>query len=172
MRESISVGDHLEKLVKNLYLSSKLEEVNLSHCSFSPNTCRLLADYLTHHTSPLRSLNLAACKIGYQGTRIIINALGNNLCLRMFNFAGNDLSSGTSEFAIKIGALIARHPHLMHMDLSSTGLEREEVLFIGMALNWSETMLSLHLTGNNLPYYDRIFLRTILSARVMHGKTG
>ena len=89
----------------------------------------------------------------------------------MFNFSNNDLSSSTSEFAIKIGALISRHPHLMHMDLSNTGLEREEVLFIGMALTWSDNMLSLHLTGNKLPYYDRIFLRTILSARVAYRKT-
>ena len=37
-----------------------------------------------------------------------------------------------------------------------------------MALNWSDTILSLHLTGNKLPYYDRIFLRTILSARVSY----
>jgi hypothetical protein len=30
----------------------------------------------------------------------------------------------------------------------------------------SKCMLSLHLSGNNLPYYDRIFLRTLVAAKV------
>jgi hypothetical protein len=64
--------------------------------------------------------------------------------------------------------MISRHPNLVHMDLSTTCLQREEVLFIGLALKHSQTMLSLHLTGNKLPYYERIFLRTVLSARVAY----
>ena len=76
------------------------------------------------------------------------------------------MTSSTYEFAIKLGAIITRHPNLMHIDITSTGLKREEVLFIGLALSMSKTMLSLHLSGNTLPYYDRIFLRSLIAARV------
>jgi len=54
----------------------------------------------------------------------------------------------------------------MHVDLTACSLKREEVLFLGLALSMSKTMLSLHLTGNTLPYYDRIFLRSVIAARV------
>ena len=56
--------------------------------------------------------------------------------------------------------------NLMHADLTCTTLCREEVLFIGLALSMSKTMLSLHLSGNTLSYYDRIFLRSLIAARV------
>jgi len=54
----------------------------------------------------------------------------------------------------------------MHVDVTTTGLKREEVLFLGLALSMSKTMLALHLDGNELQYYDRIFLRTLVAARV------
>ena len=47
-------------------------------------------------------------------------------------------------------------------------LKKEEMLFIGIALSMSKTMLSMHITGNNLPYYDRIFLRTLIAAKVAY----
>jgi hypothetical protein len=75
-------------------------------------------------------------------------------------------SGGNYEFSIKMGAMITRHPTLMHLNLTATNIQREEVLFIGLALSMSKTMLSLHLSGNELPYYDRIFLRTLIAARV------
>ena len=65
-----------------------------------------------------------------------------------------------------MGAIITRHPNLMHADLTNVGLKREEVIFIGLALSSSKTMLSLHLTANELPYYDRVFLRSLIAARV------
>jgi hypothetical protein len=54
----------------------------------------------------------------------------------------------------------------MHLDLSKTNLKREEVLFIGLSLSTSKTLLSVHLTANELPYYERIFLRSTIAARV------
>jgi hypothetical protein len=90
-----------------------------------------------------------------------------NLNIRTFDFSYNDLKSGGNyEFSIKLGAIITRHPTLMHINLTSTSIKKEEVLFIGLALSMSKTMISLHLSGNELPYYDRIFLRTLIAARV------
>ena len=39
-------------------------------------------------------------------------------------------------------------------------------MFIGLAVNQSKTLLSIHITAAKLPYYERIFLRSILAARV------
>ena len=52
------------------------------------------------------------------------------------------------------------------MDLGATGLKKEEILFIGMAMSTSKSALALHLTANNLDYYERIFMRTLTGARV------
>jgi len=81
------------------------------------------------------------------------------------------MTSATYEFCVKMGAIITRHPNLMHLDLTQCMLKREEMLFIGIALSMSKTMLSLHITGNNLPYYDRIFLRSLIAAKVQYRLT-
>jgi hypothetical protein len=92
--------------------------------------------------------------------------MNRNTTMRYFNFAFNDMQSSNFEFSIKMGAIVTRHPNLMHADLTNVGLKREEVIFIGLALSSSKTMLSLHLTANDLPYYDRVFLRSLIAARV------
>ena len=62
--------------------------------------------------------------------------------------------------------MITRHPSLMHLNITSTNLKREEIMFIALAVSQSKTLLSIHLTAQKLPYYERIFLRSIMAARV------
>ena len=39
-------------------------------------------------------------------------------------------------------------------------------MFIILAMSTSKNFLALHLTANDLPYYERIFVRSIIAARV------
>jgi len=156
----------MEKFVRHLKIHKRLFDLNLSGCAFSLTSARLIGHYIIFDGNNLQNLNLSHCKTSYQGTRYIIDSLNRNTTMRYFNFAHNDLTSTTFEFSIKVGAIITRHPNLMHADLTCTNLCREEVLFIGLALSMSKTMLSLHLSGNTLSYYDRIFLRSLIAARV------
>ena len=43
-------------------------------------------------------------------------------------------------------------------------------MFIVVAMSMSKSFLSLHISNNDLPYYERIFLRSIIAARV-HNNT-
>ena len=54
----------------------------------------------------------------------------------------------------------------MHIDLTNTSLQKEEVIFIGMAIRKSATLLGIHLSCNGLDYYDRIFFRTRVLGKV------
>ena len=54
----------------------------------------------------------------------------------------------------------------MHIDISNTNLKREEIIFIGLSLPISKTLLSCHLSAQKLAYYERIFLRAAIAARV------
>ena len=54
----------------------------------------------------------------------------------------------------------------MHLDLTATGLQKEEVIFIGMSLQHSRACIGLHLSLNQMSYYDRIFLRILMDAKV------
>ena len=114
----------------------------------------------------MRVLDLSHCRISYQGSRYIIDALNRNTCIRNFNFSHNDLTSSSFEFSIKIASIITRHPSLQHVDITNTNLKREEILFVGLSLPISKTLLSCHLTAQKLPYYERIFLRACIAARV------
>ena len=62
--------------------------------------------------------------------------------------------------------MITRHPTLTHLNIAHTNLKREEMMFIGLSLSTSKTMVSLHLSGQTMPYYERIFLRAVIAARV------
>lgn len=161
---SIASSDHMEHICKNLEFFNQLISINFSGNNFSVNTCRILGNFITNSYS-LRDIDIAHCRISYQGTRYIIDALNRNTMIRQFNFAFNDLTSSAYEFSIKLASIITRHPSLMHLDLSKTNLKREEVLFIGLSLSTSKTILSMHLTANELPYYERIFLRSVIAAR-------
>ena len=64
--------------------------------------------------------------------------------------------------------ILSRHDELMHVDLTHTGLKKEETIFIGMTLPVSKSIISLHLSFNGLGYYDRVFLRTLINAKLVY----
>jgi hypothetical protein len=55
---------------------------------------------------------------------------------------------------------------MMHLNVAHTNLKREEVMFVALALSISKTLVALHITAAGLPYYERIFLRAVIAARV------
>ena len=62
--------------------------------------------------------------------------------------------------------ILKRHRTLMHVDISQTGLQKQEVLFIGMAVSGSSACAGVHMSANGLDYYERVFLRTLCNASV------
>ena len=58
--------------------------------------------------------------------------------------------------------------YIMHLDITGTGLKTEEILFIGMAMSTSKSAIAVHLSANNLDYYQRIYLRTLVDAKVAY----
>jgi hypothetical protein len=163
---AFAFSENTDKLVGCLKYSKVLSELNLSGCQLSLKATRIIGNYIVFYGRTIRELNISHCRITNQGTRYIVDALNRNTSIRFFNFAGNNLASSLYEYSIKLGAIITRHPNMMHMDLTATQIKREEILFIGLSLSMSKTMLSVHLTGNALPYYDRIFLRSLIAAKV------
>jgi hypothetical protein len=80
--------------------------------------------------------------------------------------ANNDLQSSIYEFGIKLGSIMTRHPALLHADFSSCGLTRQETMFVIIAMSTSKSFLCLHISNNGLPYYERIFMKSLIAARV------
>lgn len=162
---SISFADHIDPLIRVLPSLKTLTSLNIAGCQLTQGSCRQLRDFILVCPT-LRLLDVSHCRINYQSTRYIIDALNRNNCVRTFNFSHNDLTSATFEFSIKVASIITRHPGLMHIDITNTNLKREELLFIGLSLPSSKTLLSIHMTAQKLPYYERIFLRALIAARV------
>jgi hypothetical protein len=80
--------------------------------------------------------------------------------------AHNDLASSIYEFGIKISSMLTRQPTLLHVDVSQCNFKKEESMFIILAMSTSKNLYSLHMTGNELPYYERVFMRSLIAARV------
>lgn len=162
---SIMFTDHMDPLIRILPGNKTIKYLNIAGCSLTHSSCRQLSQFMVNCYT-LSHLDVSHCRINYQGSRYLIEALNRNITIRNFNFSHNDLTSSTFEFSIKVAAVITRHPCLMHLDITNTNLKREEIIFIGLSLPVSKTLLSCHLTAQKLPYYERIFLRAAIAARV------
>lgn len=166
---SIMFHDHIDPLIKELVRMNNLTYLNIAGCALTQHSCRQLSLFI-FKCYALRHLDVSHCRIAFQGTRYIIDALNRNTCIRNFNFAYNNLSSFTFEFSIKMASILTRHPCLLHLDITNTNLKREEIMFIGLSVPTSKTLLSIHLTAAKLPYYERIFLRAVINARVGYSR--
>ena len=162
---SLSFTDHVEPVTRSLSLMKDISVLNMAGCSFNLTTARILAKFVVFSFS-IRELDVSHCKISFQASRYIIDALNRNTCIRVFNFSYNDLQTANYEFAIKLASTITRHPTMMHLNVAHTNLKREEVMFVVLALSISKTLVALHITAAGLPYYERIFLRAVIAARV------
>ena len=69
--------------------------------------------------------------------------------------------------AAKLGRLVQGHPNLMHVDLSSNQLNREELLYLVLCVRDSKNVQGIHLTGNKFSYYDRILMRALFPCKVL-----
>ena len=131
---SVQFHDHLDPVIRELNKMNNLTSLNIAGCSLTQASCQQLARFVFKCFS-LRLLDVSHCRISYQGTRYLIDALNRNTCIRNFNFSHNDLNSSSYEFSIKVAAVLTRHPCLMHLDITNTNLKREEIMFIGLAVN-------------------------------------
>jgi hypothetical protein len=146
---------------------TSLRSLNLSGTPLSNMACKYLQDLLINKDH-LKDLDISNCKVQMQATRSIIWGINKNDGLINFNFSSNMLYSKHYEYSILLAKIITRHQSIMHIDISGTGLKKEEVLFIGMSLKNSKSVVALHLSLNALDYYERIFLRTLTNARVAY----
>lgn len=153
----------MEHLAKSFNL--ELIKLNIAGCGLNLNSCRILNLFLLK-SDRIKELNLSSCKLANQGARYIVDALIRNVTIRHMNIAHNDFSSSIYEFSIKIASMLTRHPTLLHCDLSNCGFKREECMFVVLAMSLSKNLLAVHMTGNDLSYYERIFMRALISARV------
>jgi len=161
------VPDDMDTLLYKIENVTSLREINLSGNPLSNHACKSIQDMLINKDH-LKDLDISNCKIQMQATRSIIWGINKNYGLVNFNFASNMLFSKHYEYSILMAKIITRHQSIMHIDISSTGLKKEEVLFVGMSLKNSKSVVALHLSLNALDYYERIFLRTLADARVAH----
>lgn len=163
LTRSIQQLEILEKLSKSF--SYNLFKLNISGNSLSINASRILNIFLLKQQY-IKDLNLARCRLSNQSARYIVDALNRNVTIRHLNLSHNDLGSSIYEFGIKISSMLTRQPTLLHCDISQCGFKREESMFIILAMSTSKNFLSLHMTGNELPYYERVFMRSLIAARV------
>ena len=161
-RGSDNMGTYLDRLTKQLKVDHDvpdlteiqspgqiLSSLDLSNLTLSLTCCKNLGQFLIT-SNAIKVLDLQSCQPGQSGTRFIMDGLNRNTGLQYLNYSCNDLSSKIHEFAIKLANIVVKHNEMMHMDLSNTWLSREEVIFIGMALPMSVSLIGVHLSANGL----------------------
>ena len=87
---SINFADHLKPIVTSLSRMRQLISLSIAGCGTNQHTCRDIASFIVSSFS-IRELDVSHCKINFQGSRYIIDALNRNTTIRSFNFSHNDL---------------------------------------------------------------------------------
>lgn len=89
---SVQFHDHIDPVIRELPKMKHLTSLNIAGCMLSQVSCRQLSLFI-FMCFTLRLLDVSHCRISYQGSRYIIDALNRNTCIRNFNFSHNDLNS-------------------------------------------------------------------------------
>lgn len=109
---SIMYTDHIEPIVRTLpFLTKTIKLLNIAGCTLTHAMCREMSRFMLNSYA-IGVMDVSHCRINYQGSRYLIDALNRNQTIRNFNFSHNDLTSATFEFSIKVASIITRHPSL------------------------------------------------------------
>ena len=101
--------------------------LNVAGCSLGHSACRSLSKFMLDCCT-LSHLDVSHCRISFQGSRYLIDALNRNTTIQNFNFSHNDLTSASFEFSIKVASIVTRHPSLMHLDDAPLTLVPQEIV--------------------------------------------
>lgn len=148
-----------------------LQHLDLSNTVMNLLACKMLANFI-RSTQRLQNLNVSNCALRGTSAREIVNSLLFNQSLKFLNLSMNSLASKDYDLGSKIARMIQIHQALVHLDLTSIQVKREEAMYMGQCLADSSNLVSCHLTGNGIDYYSRLFLRSHLNAIVQYPENG
>lgn len=162
----MQVSSKVAQIVNDAYL----HHLDLSNTVMNFTACKLLAN-LVRSTQRLEDLNLSNCTLRATSARELADALLFNQSLKFLNLSLNSFASKDYELSSKLARLVQVHGSLVHLDLSSVQLRREEAMYVAQCLADSSNLVSCHLTGNQVDYYSRLYLRAHLKAIVQYPLT-
>lgn len=151
--------------VSQMAATGYLHNLDLSNTVMNFLSSKILANLIrTSHR--LQNLNLSNCTLRNTSAREVANALLFNQSIKFLNLSLNSFASRDYDLSAKLARVIQVHPNLVHLDLTSIQVRREEAMYIGQCLKDSSNIVSCHLTGNQIDYYSRLYLRAQLNAIV------
>jgi hypothetical protein len=112
------------------------------------------------------NLDISWNQVSLNATKVFLTYLRKDKKLQYLDYSWNSLSSSDNEVAYLIGAILRNHPCLLHLNIGNTQLNDQAVVLIVQGLKKSNTMVSLHLTGNQIEQRTVEFLKRHLDARI------
>lgn len=111
------------------------------------------------------NLDISWNQISLNATKAFLTYLRKDKKLQYLDYSWNSLASSDNEVAYLLGAILRNHPSLIHLNIANTQLTDQAVVLILQGLKKSNTMVSLHLTGNQMEPRTVEFLKRHLDAR-------
>ena len=111
------------------------------------------------------NLDIAWNQISLNATKAFLTYLRKDKKLQYLDYSWNSLASSDNEVAYLLGAILRNHPSLIHLNIASTQLNDQAVVLLVQGLKKSNTMVSLHLTDNQIEQRTVEFLKRHLDAR-------
>lgn len=137
-------GQNLNDLISNLKLFKYLKKLTLSELTLSSLSIEKLARVL--EKSKIMYLDLSWNSICQEASITFFEGLYSNTYLKFLDYSWNPLNDEDQLKALS--KLIKVHPSLMHLNLSYCQIT--EISGLMSSLKFSESLIGLHLTGNNI----------------------
>ena len=159
-------ADQIDKLCQRLGRYKHLSQLQLQNLKLGQSAVEGLCSALDTNLS-LQILNLAWNTINSKDLLVLARKLRTNKVLSQVNLKNIAVSKSCShEIAEHLHVFIRKNSCLLHLDISYMYMNSEEVLHIMLACSKSRTLLSIHLSGNQVDSQDfRVKLRRMLRPR-------
>lgn len=159
-------AEHVDKLCQRLGRYKQLSQLQLQNLKLGQAAIEGLCSALDTNLS-LQILNLAWNTVNSKDLLILARKLRTNRVLSQVNLKNIAVSKSCShEISEHLHVFIRKNSCLLHLDLSYMYMNSEEILHIMLAASKSRTLLSVHLSGNQVDSQDfRVRLRRLLRPR-------
>lgn len=128
------------------YPISQLTTISLKNNHLKSQCFEAMTSFITM-SNKLRNLNLAGCKIGSEGVKVLVQAFSNSSSIISLNLSNNEITDDGGEILV---SFLSSNDFCEELDLSCNCLGFASSVELGKALLENQTLIKLDLRHNRL----------------------
>ena len=157
---------YLEKILETFITRrTRLKHLGTANLRLNKHSVNLITEFLKG-AEYLQSLDISWNMIRCDHLVPLIFSLRCSANLQYLNLSWNQLSDKDSRNSKNLREFLLYQKSILHLDLSYTGLNEQEVSIIVNGVKWSSSLVAIHLTGNRISPQSEQKIQEFLSENI------